>query len=167
MKNELDKNIISGIALFFTFLTLAWIVFLFPETIASFYNVLIAKVLLIVGILFISTFGDEKSKVFYGNFGVGLGFIVIYLAFFQELPNIWYFRLPFFLFFAMFGLFGVYQSLISKLRNAFRKNEDITNEENRKFRVDVSSLVQILVYMVEFLAALVTILQFIGIKLVE
>lgn len=168
MKKE--KNIkndkYNNSALFITFLTLAWIVFLFPESVGNFYPEFIAKFLVIVGTLFISTFGNEETKQLYGNLGVGLGFLIIWVAFVNDLPNNWLFRIPFFLFFGMFGLFGTYQALIAKISNLVKCGKELNNYENNE-KISYNSkhvLFKIIIQIVEVLAALATILQFVGIE---
>ncbi|CYV08532.1 Uncharacterised protein [Streptococcus suis] len=163
-----SENKLSNFALFITFLTLAWSVYLFPDIIGDISdNILIAKILLIIGVFFISTFGNENSKDLYENLGVGLGFVIIWLAFYADLPMNWYFRMPFFIIFGMFGCFGVYQAIIRQSIQLYNLYTSKTptygktlHSKNRKFITG-----KFVIQLIEVLAALATILQFIGIEL--
>lgn len=57
--------------------------------------------------------GDEHNKQLYGDFGVGLGFMIICIAFMEYIPYKPIVRLPFFLFLEHLA-FTAYFELLQK-----------------------------------------------------
>lgn len=68
----------------------------------------------ILDCLFISVMGDEHNKQLYGDFGVGLGFMIICIVFMEYIPYRPIVRLPFFLFFGTFGIYAYFELLQKK-----------------------------------------------------
>ncbi len=74
----------------------------------------------ILDCLFISVMGDEHNKQLYGDFGVGLGFMIICIAFMEYIPYKPIVRLPFFLFFGTFGIYGVLRAVTEKILDIYK-----------------------------------------------
>ncbi|MDY3041041.1 MAG: hypothetical protein SOR27_00140 [Streptococcus pluranimalium] len=118
----------------------------------------------ILDCLFISVMGNEHNKQLYGDFGVGLGFMIICIAFMEYIPYKPIVRLPFFLFFGTFGIYGVLRAVTEKILDIYNlKNVSEATINKKKSTIKLVAIQQAVIYLIEFLAALVTVLQYIGI----
>lgn len=108
--------------------------------------------------------GDEHNKQLYGDFGVGLDFMIICIAFMEYIPYKPIVRLLFFLFFGTFGIYGVLRAVTEKILDIYKfKNISEATINKKKSTIKLVAIQQALIYLIEFLAALVTVLQYIGI----
>lgn len=168
-KKEKNEDI-SSFALFLTFLIASFLLHYFPQLLnnVSWVN-RASKLLLIFGIFFIATIksGDEKKEKSYGDFGVGLGILVTYIAFINSFENIVY--KFFMLFLLIFGLFGTISGLYKPFKEKIdsknsRYKDNIDTEEHPFFYVSFNVMISFLIRALETLAALVAILEFTGIQ---
>ncbi|MGV3110530.1 hypothetical protein AB1395_00380 [Streptococcus pluranimalium] len=73
-------------------------------------------------------------------------------------------RLPFFLFFGTFGIYGVLRAVTEKILDIYNlKNVSEATINKKKSTIKLVAIQQAVIYLIEFLAALVTVLQYIGI----
>lgn len=108
--------------------------------------------------------GDEHNKQLYDDFGVGLGFMIICIAFMEYIPYKPIVRLPFFLFFGTFGIYGVLRAVTEKILDIYKfKNISEATINKNRAKINFTAIQQALIYLIEFLVALVTVLQYIGI----
>ncbi|MGV3078011.1 hypothetical protein ACEE48_07940 [Streptococcus pluranimalium] len=73
-------------------------------------------------------------------------------------------RLPFFLFFGTFGIYGVLRAVTEKILDIYNlKNVSEATINKKKSTIKLVAIQQAVIYLIEFLTALVTVLQYIGI----
>lgn len=165
MAQKENNEDISSVSLFLTFLIASFLLHFFPQLLnnASWVN-FVSKILLIFGIFFIAAIkkGDAKKEKSYGNFGIGLGFLVYYIAFIESFDYIIYKLLM--LFFLIFGLFGtisgLYKPFKDKVDSKSSSHKDNIDAEKHSFFYVVSSF---FIRALEVSAALAAILEFTGI----
>lgn len=166
-KNEQHPviNMAGNFSLFLTFFTLSWIIFSFPSTLNPSINVFVAKILLILSSFSISLFDDKSgvSKTVFSDVSIGFGLVILFISFINSYGNIFY---KIFLYIILFfGLFGTYRGIFIPVSNfIFTKSNNI-NETLEEHSIKPSfKYSQIILNILEILAALVTVLQFIGIE---
>lgn len=90
--------------------------------------------------------------------------MIICIAFMEYIPYKPIVRLPFFLFFGTFGIYGVLRAVTEKILDIYNlKNVSEATINKNRAKINFTAIQQALIYLIEFLAALVTVLQYIGI----
>lgn len=81
-RNKIN-DMATNFAMFMTFFTIAWVIYLFPDIIFNFYPSIFAKILLAISFSSLTLFDDksEDSNGVWGDFGVGVGALVIFIGF--------------------------------------------------------------------------------------
>ncbi|MGG5309924.1 hypothetical protein [Enterococcus sp. DIV1304_2] len=171
MKNNKNQHptikLAGNFSFFLTFFSLAWIVYLFPNTIVPQYSVLIAKILLIISSFSVSLF-DDKTKVTKNTFSdisIGFGFVLIFISFINPSYNIAFKIILYIILF--FGLFGTYRGIFIPISQyILAKSSKTTTSEKKPSNHSINNsfkFLQFFLNILEILAALVTVLQFAGI----
>lgn len=185
MNRENNNSVVSSaenLSMFLTFLTLAWIIYLFPEVINNFFPLAIAKLLLAMSAISMTLFEKDESKkliiteaevknIGIADFGLGLGMVIIFVGFINSFNWIIY-KIIMLIFFGFFGFFGMYRGLCIPIVKALFHNKEEVNIDHiplesglRKEPHTLSvKIFNIIITFFELGAALVTILTFVGIN---
>lgn len=169
MENEKNNRVVDtagNLSMFLTFFTLSWIVYLFPEVINNFFSLTIAKWLLVASAFSISLFEnnrDGSKKLGFADFGIGLGMVIIFIGFVNSFEFIIY-KILMLIIFAFFGLFGMYRGICIPIAEAlFYNKNQLSIKNNTVPSLSVKTL-NIILNIIELIAAVVTILTFAGIS---
>lgn len=170
-----SKNDMAGnLSFFLTFFTLAWIVYLFPEVINNFFPISTAKWLLAASAFSVSLFENNKKdktkELGFGDFGIGLGLVIIYIGFVGSFD--WYIYKIVMFILAILGFYGTYRGIFTRVIEVF------VYQEEKEARKSISSqdglseessslstrIFRVVLNIFELLAALATIFEFVGIS---
>lgn len=154
---ENKKDLATNISMFLTFFTLAWIIYLFPELVNNWHSTTIAIWLLAFSTSSLSLLGTEVTKDSFGDFGVGLSLVILFIGFANSFNNILY--KIFMLIVMMFGLFGTYKGIFGGIINIISRKKSNEIDKENKEKVNTMTL-NFVLYVVEFFAGIATILEF-------